>query len=81
MNPTGIEPAPRVYVGLLASGRHVLAGGSGPQPHPIFIEVFCGAALGGRNRTVARSGEDRDTALVELSSKAAVASARADAAI
>jgi len=36
----------------------LVEGGSGPQPHPNFIDVFCQAAFGGGERAVERAGED-----------------------
>ena len=41
-------------VGLLRCGGGV----SGPQPHPNFVEVLCGSALGGGPRAVEGAGED-----------------------
>jgi hypothetical protein len=36
----------------------LIEGGSGPEPHPIFIEFFGSPAVDGGNGTVERAGED-----------------------
>jgi hypothetical protein len=36
----------------------LIRGESGPEPHPNFIEVLCGAAVGGGSGEVARAGEN-----------------------
>jgi hypothetical protein len=35
----------------------------GPEPHPNFIEVFCGLAVGGGAGAVERAGEDAENGL------------------
>ena len=34
-----------------------MTGASGPEPHPIFIDLFSSAAVRGGDREVARAGE------------------------
>ena len=54
------EAAKKIMRGLAGQlARGFATGGIGPQPHPSFIEVRRGAALGDRHGQMAGAGEDR----------------------
>ena len=52
--------------GFLAEFTVLIEGGSGPEPHPSFIDLFFSAAVRDGHRTVAGAGKDEDAVLAEL---------------